>query len=990
MAMQLFEHNKTAYGAAVRMLSERGKAAVIHPTGTGKSFIGFKLCEDNPDKTICWLSPSRYIYQTQLENLAETSDGYQPENVKFYTYAKLMNVSAEEIADIQPDYIILDEFHRCGAELWGAGVDAVLRAYPDVPVLGLSATAIRYLDNQRDMTDELFDGNVASEMTLGEAIVRGILAPPKYILSIFSYQQDLEKYEKRVRTAKSKATRDEAEKILEALRRALDKAVNLDTLFDKHMSDRNGKYIVFCANLEHMQDMMEKAKAWFKKVDKKPHIYSVYSDDPTASKSFADFKADNDEKHLKLLYCIDALNEGVHVPDVSGVILLRPTISPIIYKQQIGRALSASKSRNPVIFDIVNNIENLYSIDAIEEEMKVAIQYYRSHGGEGFVVNETFELIDKVADCKSLFDELEGTLSASWDIMFDQAKKYYDENGNIDVPKRYFTPEGYSLGVWILTQRRVYNGNINGVLTQVQIDKLNSLGMRWESAQDVAWEKYFATAEMYYKKHGDLVPPAKFVDENNVDLGRWLAQIRVYKKSGIRNSYMTDERVTALEKIGMVWDVLDYIWEEYYASAVTYHRKHGDLNVPVKYVDDNGIKLGQWLNNLRSSRNGTNRSYREMTDEQIARLDALGMIWENKYDRQWNEAFRALCEYYKNTNSFDVSVSYKTDSGIPLGKWVRRQRDFYEQRRLSDERIKKLCDIGFTLEKTDPWEEKYQLAKAYFEEHGDLNMSAQYVVNGVWLHKWLNEQKLIAEGKRKKKHTPEQLDKLEAIGLKYGVRQNNEKWNEKYELAKAYFEEHGDLDISYSYTVDDYALGKWLSNQKTYHNNSKLSAEQEEMLNAIGIQWKSKRDTKIAESFRGGFEHLEAFIAEKGLDALTNNTVCEDGYNLGSWINNCKVKYRNDKLPKKHIQHFEKLGITLDKTDIWEERYQEVKKYFEKHNTQYIPKGTVSESGYDMYSWISDQRRFYKAGKLTLEQKKKLDDIGYPFLKPKKKRSDVD
>ena len=177
MPMHLFEHNQTAYEAAVRMLSERGKAAVIHPTGTGKSFIGFKLCEDNPDKRICWLSPSRYIFQTQLENLAETSDGYQPDNIFFNTYAKLMNAAPEEIAEIQPNYIILDEFHRCGAELWGAGVDAVLKAYPDVPVLGLSATAIRYLDNQRNMTDELFDGNIASEMTLGEAIVRNILSP---------------------------------------------------------------------------------------------------------------------------------------------------------------------------------------------------------------------------------------------------------------------------------------------------------------------------------------------------------------------------------------------------------------------------------------------------------------------------------------------------------------------------------------------------------------------------------------------------------------------------------------------------------------------------------------------------------------------------------------------------------------------------------------------------------------------------------------------
>lgn len=138
MAINLFEHNKKRMKQQFVCSPNVAKAAVIHPTGTGKSFIGFKLCED-------------------------------------------------EIPEIQPDFIILDEFHRCGAKLWGQGVQKLLQTYPDVPILGLSATAIRYLDNQRDMTDELFDGNIASEMTLGEAIVRGILSPPKYILSIFSY-----------------------------------------------------------------------------------------------------------------------------------------------------------------------------------------------------------------------------------------------------------------------------------------------------------------------------------------------------------------------------------------------------------------------------------------------------------------------------------------------------------------------------------------------------------------------------------------------------------------------------------------------------------------------------------------------------------------------------------------------------------------------------------------------------------------------------------
>ena len=224
MAMNLFQNNKDAYDNAVAMLAETGKAAVIHPTGTSKSFIGFKLCEDDHDKTVCWLSPSDYIFRTQLENLKDTSPDTALDNVKYFTYVKLMNLTQAELLDIKPDYIVLDEFHRAGAELWGEGVKQLLNAYSDAKLLGLSATAICYLDNQHDMADELFDGNIASEMTLGEAIVRGILNPPKYVLSIFSYQESLAKYEARVQRTKNKAVRDKAEKYLEALRRALDKA----------------------------------------------------------------------------------------------------------------------------------------------------------------------------------------------------------------------------------------------------------------------------------------------------------------------------------------------------------------------------------------------------------------------------------------------------------------------------------------------------------------------------------------------------------------------------------------------------------------------------------------------------------------------------------------------------------------------------------------------------------------------------------------------
>lgn len=783
MALELFRHNEEAYKAVVSMLAERNKAAVVHPTGTGKSFIGFKLCYDNSDKIICWLSPSRYIYQTQLENLKEASGGYEPHNVKFYTYAKLMLLSDENFSEIKPDYIILDEFHRCGAEYWGMGVQKLLEMYPDTPLLGLSATAIRYLDNQRDMTDELFDGNIASEMTLGDAIVRGILDSPKYILSIFSYQNDLDEYEKRVKNARYKSMRDKAEEYLEALRRALDKAEKLDDIFDKHMENRAGKYIVFCANREHMDDMIDKADEWFHKVDKRPHIYEAYSNDPETSKAFHEFKDDNSD-HLKLLYCIDMLNEGVHVDDVSGVILLRPTISPIIYKQQIGRALSAGKSQRPVIFDIVNNIENLYSIDSIKEEMKVAVRYYRSHDSEGMVVNDNFELIDKVEDCKKLFDKLEESLSASWDIMYEKAKDYYEKNGDLEIPATYFTEDGYSLGLWINTQRGLYRGTHNGKpLTQMQIDALNAIGMRWQSIGELSWERYYEAAKKYYEENGNLLAPYSYVNENGINIGQWLVTQRMAKKNGIRKWGFSEERSARLDEIGMVWDVPDYLWEENYEAAVRYHRENGDLDVPAKYVDSEGICLGVWLDSMRKSRRTGSRS---LTAEQISRLDKLGMSWDDRNNRKWNDMFRELTEYYKYNNNFNIPVSYKTKNGACLDTWVERQRILYRDGKLSDARIEKLKSINFVFDATSSrWEEKYLLLKKYYDEHGNTDISDDLTVSSASIKTWISRQKKYAKEGRL---SEEQIEKLKAIGLLSDISYHEHIWNERYSLAKQYYE----------------------------------------------------------------------------------------------------------------------------------------------------------------------------------------------------------
>lgn len=615
--IKLFEHNETAYISAIQMLTETGKAAVIHPTGTGKSFIAFKLCYDNADKKICWLSPGEYIFKTQCENLAAAGSAV-PRNIAFFTYAKLMLMTDAELEEIKPDYIILDEFHRCGAEMWGQGVKRLFNLYSDTPILGLTATNIRYLDNRRDMAD------------------------------------------------------------------------GLDKVFAKHMPKRDGKYIVFCASFDHMNEMADKAKEWFAKVDTEPHIYKAYSNDPAASKAFSAFKADV-SKHLKLLYSIDMLNEGINVDDIDGVILLRPTVSPIIYKQQIGRALSAGKKSNPVIFDIVLNIENLYSIGAVEEEMQIATAYYRSLGEESSIVNDSFSIYDEVKDCRELFSRLNDVLTVSWQTMFEQAKKYYSENGDLEVPARFITNDGYSLGHWIYNQRAVRKGQQTGNLSEEQIEKLNSIGMRWDLYTDYSWEKNFNAAKNYYEKNGHLDVPSRFVTRDGLPLGEWLSSLRTWESSGINPKYLSAERKKQLESIGMIWSKLDYYWEQNFSEALRYYRKNGDLIVPSNFVTDNGVRLGSWIFRQRKLHSGSCKGT-PLTAEQTARLNSIGMVWEPE----------------------------------------------------------------------DPWLMSFNLVKGYYKEHGNINISQSTVVNGVWLGKWIAEQK-----KRLKsgKHSDKQREYLNNLPL---------------------------------------------------------------------------------------------------------------------------------------------------------------------------------------------------------------------------------
>ena len=530
MALRLFEHDEKAYHAAVRMMEQYGKAAIVHPTGTGKSYIAFKLIEDNPEKVVIWLSPSEYIFKTQLESLKRNDPDFPLANVHFYTYAKLMcctQAQLDEIAAQKPAYIILDEFHRAGAECWGESTVALLRLCPDAKLLGLTATNVRYLDNNRDMAEELFDSCVASDMTLGEAVVRGILPTPNYVTTVYQYQKTLAKYQARV-----------------------------DNLRTPGIQDANQKYL----------------------------------DAPNTDKAFADFKMDTSDR-LKLLFCIDMLNEGVHVEGISGVILFRPTISPIVYKQQIGRALTAGDNTIPLILDVVNNFEGLTSISGLQSEMQEAVHRLYANGEGDKIVTERFEVVEQVHDCRVLFEQLQASLSSSWDHYFSEASIYYAEHGDLNIPKRYTTPAGLSLGEWLVTQRRVREGQIQGNLTEQQIARLDSIGMVWGNRNDRQWNEGYQEARRYFDAHGDLNVPAGYVSPGGYNLGNWVKRQRYTRHNPDKScAVLTEERIAKLDEIGMRWEKADSRTHRL-KMAQEPKRKSENLNVSADHKTGEGIGL---------------------------------------------------------------------------------------------------------------------------------------------------------------------------------------------------------------------------------------------------------------------------------------------------------------------------------------------------------------------------------------------------------------
>ena len=497
-------HNQEAFQEINKMIASGiKKIAAPRATGSGKTYLMGALAEQYNDDKKLVLEPTRPL----LNDMKEKFDEFGIRNTDFIPYQKLIRISDEDIAAMDYKLIFLDECHHCVSPVWGMKVNHLMNTHSDSIIFGTSATTVR--NDGVNVIESIFEGNAIGELPLSTAIARKVLPCPHYITAIYRLDDEFEKLKKRIESAtNSKSEKKEFYKKMKTMKLHFEKSYGVPLILNKYIKVKNGKYLVFCKDKKHLDAMRDVVIDWFHTAGmKNVHSYAVYSDYPDKEKDYKDFCEDNSDS-LKLLFSINMLNEGLHIKDISGVLMLRTTQSILVYLQQLGRLVEAENlDKYLVVFDFVNNFSSVNDGIGLLREIKEAIAKEKESDPDfddsRFEDIDTFFVIDQVVEIQEMFREIEGSLQDNWDVMFQEYCKFYEENGHGDVPK---TEEYRRLNTWCKNQRSNLDNDVLQAERKQLLDENNFI---WDVLK-YRFEKNVFDCIAFYEKNDRLPSIIKF------------------------------------------------------------------------------------------------------------------------------------------------------------------------------------------------------------------------------------------------------------------------------------------------------------------------------------------------------------------------------------------------------------------------------------------------------------------------------------------------
>ena len=883
MSMTLNPVNEAAFQKAVQSLETLNRAAVFHPTGTGKSCIAWKVVEAHPQTTFFWLVAGAQRLALRQAELTRYNGGTLPGNVRFCDCEKLAAATPEQwvrLGEQKPGCIVLDCYHELSAVCWAQSVQKLLRMCPQAKVLGLG------VPNGAPVcaaAQELFANCIVSHMTVAEAMAAGTMpVPSAYAALLWPQEEELATLRARIKNLCMPKGDTSLRVQYEELSWSLRQVENLTVLLPRLLSDTSGHYLVLFESAAYQEKLGTELEQLLRTVDPAVRFYAADHACFADSAAVETFLSDT-APGPKVLLCVNAPGVQQPLEGLAGVILVRQSSLMSTFKQMLCRALVAAGSRSVPVFDLVAQFEGLGNGRTLQRDCTEAMTKAGSK-------TPGFRQERPMQQTYRLYGKLRREMEARWEVLCQAAADAAAKEGTLELPRSYTIHSGVPVGKWLELQRQVQAGQRPGRLTAEQAAKLEKLGIRWNHRLEAAWEKGFASAQKYRTEHGDLLVPVRYRDKNDFALGEWI----VYNRQRYLGGNLTQNRIERLEAIGMVWSTSNDLWEQNYAAATQYYLEHGDLEVPIKYETPSGFGLGVWLGAQRAAHKAG-----ELPQEQVERLDALGMDWTNRNDRKWMSLYDVAAAYYHEHGNLNVPSEYVTPDGVLLGKWVARQRYAYlnpdrSSARVTPERKALLDKLGMVWEKYDPWQERYDLALAYKTEHGDLEIPSVYKTeDGVWLGSWVSRQRqALNSGSSALSSERRKLLRILFKGERrpsdpaadHGtVREAN--WERNFRSAARYARKYKHLLVPASYVDSDgVRLGVWISNLRAARKNRpdsyQVTLAHIKKLNSIGMVWDA-RDAKWGTAY----QQAKAYYKAHGnLHAAANYKSDETGFCLGDWL----------------------------------------------------------------------------------------------------------
>ena len=883
MSMTLNPVNEAAFQKAVQSLETLNRAAVFHPTGTGKSCIAWKVVEAHPQTTFFWLVAGAQRLALRQAELTRYNGGTLPGNVRFCDCEKLAAATPEQwvrLGEQKPGCVVLDCYHELSAVCWAQSVQKLLRMCPQAKVLGLG------VPNGAPVcaaAQELFADCIVSHMTVAEAMAAGTMpVPSAYAALLWPQEEELATLRARIKNLCMPKGDTSLRVQYEELSWSLRQVENLTVLLPRLLSDTSGHYLVLFESAAYQEKLGAELEQLLRTVDPAVRFYAADHACFADSAAVETFLSDT-APGPKALLCVNAPGVQQPLEGLAGVILVRQSSLMSTFKQMLCRALVAAGSRSVPVFDLVAQFEGLGNGRTLQRDCTEAMTKAGSK-------TPGFRQERPMQQTYRLYGKLRREMEARWEVLCQAAADAAAKEGTLELPRSYTIHSGVPVGKWLELQRQVQAGQRPGRLTAEQAAKLEKLGIRWNHRLEAAWEKGFASAQKYRTEHGDLLVPVRYRDKNDFALGEWI----VYNRQRYLGGNLTQNRIERLEAIGMVWSTSNDLWEQNYAAATQYYLEHGDLEVPIKYETPSGFGLGVWLGAQRAAHKAG-----ELPQEQVERLDALGMDWTNRNDRKWMSLYDVAAAYYHEHGNLNVPSEYVTPDGVLLGKWVARQRYAYlnpdrSSARVTPERKALLDKLGMVWEKYDPWQERYDLALAYKTEHGDLEIPSVYkTADGVWLGSWVSRQRqALNSGSSALSSERRKLLRILFKGERrpsdpaadHGtVREAN--WERNFRSAARYARKYKHLLVPASYVDSDgVRLGVWISNLRAARKNRpdsyQVTPAHIKKLNSIGMVWDA-RDAKWGTAY----QQAKAYYKAHGnLHAAANYKSDETGFCLGDWL----------------------------------------------------------------------------------------------------------